>query len=52
MTMFVACPASDEMMVIDVATKKVKTSFKFPAGDHPVRMIDLAVPVRTQVTSR
>jgi DNA-binding beta-propeller fold protein YncE len=52
MTMFVACPASDEMMVVDVATKKVKTSFKFPAGDHPVRMIDLAVPVRTQVTSR
>jgi DNA-binding beta-propeller fold protein YncE len=52
MTMFVACPASDEMMVLDVATKKMKTSFKFPAGDHPVRMIDLAVPVRTQVTSR
>jgi len=52
MTMFVACPASDEMMVLDVATKKMKTTFKFPAGDHPVRMIDLAVPVRTQVTSR
>ncbi len=52
MTMFVACPATDEMMVLDVATKKVRTSFKFPAGDHPVRMIDLAVPVRTQVTSR
>lgn len=52
MTMFVACPASDEMVVVDVATKKVKTRFKFPAGDHPVRMMDLAVPVRTQVTSR
>ena len=51
MTMFVACPASDEMLVLDVATKKEKMRFKFPAGDHPVRMIDLAVPVRTQ-TSR
>lgn len=51
MTMFVACPASDEMLVLDVATKKEKARFKFPAGDHPVRMIDLAVPVRTQ-TSR
>jgi DNA-binding beta-propeller fold protein YncE len=52
MTMFVACPASDELLVLDVASKKEKTRFKFPAGDHPVRMIDLAVPVRTQVTSR
>jgi hypothetical protein len=52
MLMFVACPASDEMLVLDVATKTVKKRFKFPAGDHPVRMIDLAVPVRTQVTSR
>ncbi len=52
MQMFVACPASDEMLVLDVATKTVKKRFKFPAGDHPVRMIDLAVPVRTQVTSR
>jgi len=52
MLMFVACPATDEMMVLDVATKKVKKTFKFPAGDHPVRMIDLAVPIRTQRTSR
>jgi YVTN family beta-propeller protein len=52
MTMFVACPGTDEMLVLDVATKKEKTRFKFPAGDHPVRMIDLAVPVRTQRTSR
>jgi DNA-binding beta-propeller fold protein YncE len=52
MTMFVACPASDELLVLDVASKKERTRFKFPAGDHPVRMIDLAVPVRTQVTSR
>jgi len=52
MTMFVACPASDEMLVLDVASKKERNRFKFPAGDHPVRMIDLAVPVRTQVTSR
>jgi YVTN family beta-propeller protein len=51
MLMFVACPGTDEMMVLDVATKKVKTTFKFPAGDHPVRMIDLAVPVRA-ITSR
>jgi DNA-binding beta-propeller fold protein YncE len=51
MTMFVACPASDEMIVLDVATKKERTRFKFPAGDHPVRMIDLAVPVRAS-TSR
>jgi DNA-binding beta-propeller fold protein YncE len=52
MTMFVACPASDEMVVVDVATKKEKTRFKFPAGDRPTRMIDLAVPVRTQTSSR
>jgi DNA-binding beta-propeller fold protein YncE len=52
MTMFVACPASDELLVLDVASKKERTRFKFAAGDHPVRMIDLAVPVRTQVTSR
>jgi len=51
MTMFVACPASDEVWVLDVATKKEKTRFKFPAGDHPVRMIDLAVPVRSSQTS-
>jgi DNA-binding beta-propeller fold protein YncE len=50
-TMFVACPASDEMVVVDVATKKEKTRFKFPAGDRPTRMIDLAVPVRTQTTA-
>jgi len=52
MTMFVACPASDEMVVVDVATKKEKTRFKFPPGDRPTRMIDLAVPVRTQTSSR
>jgi len=40
------------VFVVDVATKKEKTRFKFPAGDHPVRMIDLAVPVRTQTSSR
>jgi DNA-binding beta-propeller fold protein YncE len=51
MTMFVACPATDEVVVLDVATKKEKTRFKFPAGDHPVRMIDLAVPVRASQTS-
>jgi len=50
-TMFVACPASDEMVVVDVATKKEKTRLKFPAGDRPTRMIDLAVPVRTQTTA-
>jgi DNA-binding beta-propeller fold protein YncE len=53
MTMFVACPASDEMVVVDVATKKEKMRLKFPAGDRPTRMIDLAVPVRrTQTSSR
>ena len=52
MTMFVACPASDEMVVVDVATKKEKTRFKFPAGDRPTRMIDLAVPVRAKTSSQ
>src|SRR5207248_8573241 len=45
MTIFVACPGSDEMVVFDVAAKKEKTRLKFPAGDRPTRMIDLAVPV-------
>jgi YVTN family beta-propeller protein len=52
MTMFVACPASDEVFILDVATKKEKTRLKFPAGDHPVRMIDLAVPNRRTTSSR
>ena len=52
MTMFVACPASDEVFVLDVATKKEKTRFKFPAVDHPVRMIDLAVPIKKQTSTR
>jgi hypothetical protein len=50
--MFVACPASDEVVVLDVATKKEKTRFKFPAGDHPVRMIDLAVPIKKQTSTQ
>jgi YVTN family beta-propeller protein len=52
MTMFVACPASDEVLVLDVATKREKTRLKFPPGDHPVRMIDLAVPIRRATSSR
>ena len=52
--MFVACPASDEVWVLDVATKKEKTRFKFPAGDHPVQddRSRGAGPTRSQTSTR
>ena len=52
MMVFIACPGSDEMVVFDVAAKKEKMRFTFPAGDRPTRMIDLAVPIRPQTSSR
>jgi YVTN family beta-propeller protein len=51
-TMYVACPSDDIVIAFDVATKKEKTRFKFPAGSHPTRMLVVAAPRRATSTAQ
>ena len=44
MTVYVNCPASDELIAFDAVTKKEKGRLQFPAGSRPTRMLTVAAP--------